>query len=325
MKRHIKYFAVILLSGGISVFSISQVHAADITPIVQDPSSITTRVNKKISISNYAPTDLVTLDSLAGGAGMYIRQVVFADLKAMMDDAALAKISLKINSAYRSFIDQQTLYNNGIVSDPKNTDIIAKPGFSEHQLGLALDFANSTQSSWLQDNAYKYGFALSYPAGKEAITGYTYEPWHWRYIGRALAAEWKQSGLVLEQFLALKPQTYIALTLTGQTVKTPDNPTVYFINSNGTKRGFIAPNTFLSYGLQWGDILTVPSDQLITFPETKVVKLQGDPTVYQFNADKTRQAIASSEAFIKLNYSWSDIVEINATELSGYLVGPIIN
>lgn len=303
------------------------------SPIVQDPSALTTRVNKKISIANYAPTDLVSLGALTGGSGQYLRQVAYNDLKAMFDDAAVANLPLKVTSAYRSFSEQQQLYTNGTSGDPNGSDVIAKPGYSEHQLGLALDigaantlsgFGSTPQSAWLQSNAYKYGFALSYPSGKESITGYTYEPWHYRYIGRSEAAAWKQSGLVLEQYLALKPQLYLTLSLTGQVIKLQNDPTVYIVNSNGTKRGFINAAAFLSYGYQWGDILLVPQDQLAGLPETKVVKLQGDPTVYQFNPDKTRQAIASESAYLQLGYKWSDIVEINATELAGYQVGPII-
>lgn len=303
------------------------------SPIVQDPSALTTRVNKKISIANFAPTDLVSLGALTSGAGQYLRQAAYNDLKAMFDDAAAANLPLKVTSAYRSFSDQQQLYTNGTSGDPNGSDVIAKPGYSEHQLGLALDigaantlsgFGSTPQSTWLQSNAYKYGFAMSYPSGKESITGYTFEPWHYRYIGRAEAAAWKQSGLVLEQYLALKPQLYLTLSLTGQVIKLQNDPTVYIVNSNGTKRGFINAAAFLSYGYQWGDILLVPQDQLAGLPETKVVKLQGDPTVYQFNPDKTRQAIASESAYLQLGYKWADIVEINATELAGYQVGPII-
>ncbi len=335
MKIYTKILAVVVICAGSGVFSMLQAQAAEMTPVVRDPSNLTTWVNRKIGMSNYTPQDLVPLDTLNGGQGLFIRQPAFADLKAMMDDMAAQQLPVKLNSAYRSFLEQDQLYTDGVTKDPKSGETIAKPGFSEHQLGLAVDFgavitgpnngfANTGQSAWLQANAYKYGFALTYPAGKEAITGYGYEPWHWRYLGKPAAAEWKQSGLVLEQFLARQPQSYVALSLIGQTVKSPSDPTVYYLNANGTKRGFIAPEAFLSYGLKWTDVLLVPPDLLLEFPETKVVKLQGNPTVYQFNKDKTRQAIASAEAFTKLNYTWTDIVEINATELSGYKVGPII-
>ncbi|NLA46732.1 MAG: M15 family metallopeptidase, partial [Firmicutes bacterium] len=95
----------------------------------------------------------------------------------------------------------------------------ARPGQSEHQLGTTVDFggtsadwttgfANTKQGKWLLNNAHLYGFALSYPEGKESVTGYIYEPWHFRYIGVAVAKEWKESGLVLCEFLKTKPQYF---------------------------------------------------------------------------------------------------------------------
>ncbi len=295
-------------------------------PIVQDPSLLTTRVNKQVGIGNYTPTDLVSLSTLTRGSGFQIRKVVVDDLEELMHDMEKAGVPVKINSAYRSFADQEKVYKI-------SPSIAAKPGFSEHQLGLAVDFgavnassgfANTKQFAWLAENGYRYGFALTYPSGQESITGYTYEPWHWRYIGRPTAYEWKHSGLVLDQFLALKPQSYTNSSLIGSNVKAEGSLTVYHISPNGTKRGFIASNAFLSYGYSWDDILVVSNSQLENFPETKMVKLQGNPTVYRFNSDKTRQAVASAETFKNLNYAWADIVEINSVELSGYTEGPII-
>lgn len=92
----------------------------------------------------------------------------------------------------------------------------ARPGQSEHQTGLAMDIsAPSVQSAlttevestpegqWLRENAHRYGFILRYPAGKEHITGYAYEPWHFRYVGRELAAFLKKKGLTLEEYYQL--------------------------------------------------------------------------------------------------------------------------
>ncbi len=329
-KLLLAVFAVAIVLSGAG-FATGSVLAA---PLAEDASVLTTRVNKKIGIGNYVPLDLVSLSGLEGGNGMYLRQVAYNDLKALMADMSAFGIPVKLNSAYRSYDHQAQLYNSEISKNPANSNTVAQPGYSEHQLGLALDFgaasgaqngfANTKQSAWLASNGYKYGFALSYPAGKQDITGYTYEPWHWRYVGREHAALWQKSGLVLDQYLATIPQRYEPLSLVGQKVKSETDPTVYYINANGTKRGFIAAAAYLSYGWSWSDVLTITPEQLAEFPETKVVKLQGDPTVYQFNKDKTRQAIASSEAFQKLNYSWVDIVEINSTELAGYQEGPII-
>lgn len=319
-----KTFGVVVLT--ITILFITASHSALAAPIVEDPSILTTRVNKQIGIGSYVPVDLVSLNSFSGGSGLYIRKVVLTDLEELIQDMSEAGVPVKINSAYRSFADQEKVYKS-------SPSIAAQAGFSEHQLGLALDFgavnsssgfANTKQSVWLAENGYKYGFALTYSSGKESITGYGYEPWHWRYIGRATAYEWKYSGLILDQFLALKPQSYTKSSLIGSNVKAEGSMTVYHISPNGTKRGFIAANAFLSYGYSWAEIITILPSQIESFPETRMVKLQGNPTVYRFNSDKTRQAVASAEAFKNLNYTWSDIVEINSVELSSYAEGSII-
>jgi zinc D-Ala-D-Ala carboxypeptidase len=88
----------------------------------------------------------------------------------------------------------------------------ARAGFSEHQTGLVLDlntvdisFDNTNESNWLRDNSYKYGFIIRYPKGKENITGYTYEPWHIRYVGKNLAKEIYNNGdyLTLEEYFGI--------------------------------------------------------------------------------------------------------------------------
>ena len=103
-------------------------------------------------------------------------------------------IMLLIVSGYRSYNYQKHLYNKYKRTDPLNVDnYSAKPGHSEHQTGLALDIVNAESKNidkfkkefnWLNKNAYKYGFILRYPKGKENITGYKYEPWHYRYVGK---------------------------------------------------------------------------------------------------------------------------------------------
>lgn len=110
----------------------------------------------------------------------------------MQNAAKEEGINLKIVSGYRSYEYQKGLYNNYVKSDGKdNADTYsARPGHSEHQTGLAADlnlvdtsFENTKEGIWLANNCYKYGFILRYPKGKQGITGYIYEPWHFRYIG----------------------------------------------------------------------------------------------------------------------------------------------
>ena len=123
----------------------------------------------------------------------------------------------KIQSGYRSYATQTRLYNNYVKNKgAAAADIYsARPGHSEHQTGLAADInvvgtstlyesiKNTTEGKWLAANSWKYGFILRYPEGKSDITGYVFEPWHFRYIGREAAKAVFDSGLCLEEFLGI--------------------------------------------------------------------------------------------------------------------------
>ena len=131
---------------------------------------------------------------------------------AMQADAKKAGLSLWICSGFRSYTYQNTLYNNYVARDgkAKADTYSASPGHSEHQTGLAMDinnasdsFNNTKEAKWIAENCYKYGFILRYPQGKQDITGYKYESWHVRYLGKALAKEVYDSGLTLEEFLCI--------------------------------------------------------------------------------------------------------------------------
>ncbi len=143
-------------------------------------------------------------------------------MKAFKEMKAAAKkdgIIINIRSGYRSYNTQVQLYNNYVKKDGKaEADrYSARPGFSEHQTGLVLDittgstsrpigtwFDNTPQAKWLYENAYKYGFILRYPEGKEDITGYMYESWHYRYIGKKDSQHFNMNNLTLEEYLGLK-------------------------------------------------------------------------------------------------------------------------
>ena len=124
--------------------------------------------------------------------------------------------TIKASSGFRSYEYQKNILDNAIKSGKKDASIsIAKPGNSEHQLGTAIDitgksinyssanesFLNSVESAWLEKNSYKYGFIMSYPESKENITGYKFEPWHYRYVGIEKAKEIKDSDLTITEFL----------------------------------------------------------------------------------------------------------------------------
>lgn len=153
-------------------------------------------------------------DSFAPGESTEARQA-FENMKA---DAANEGIYLNAFSTYRSYWSQNRLYWNYVSNygqDPTDT-FSAKPGFSEHQTGLAFDiggvdrslwaeedFKYTDEAKWLKENCYKYGFILRYPEGKEWKTGYMHESWHFRYIGVEHSKNFKDSDLTLEEYLGL--------------------------------------------------------------------------------------------------------------------------
>lgn len=121
-------------------------------------------------------------------------------------------IKLWIQSGFRSYSYQQSIYNNNVSKyGAERTDTFsARPGHSEHQTGLAFDinvvndsFAGTPEAIWVAENAHKYGFIVRYPESKQSITGYKYEPWHLRYLGKQTAEAVFDSGLCLEEYLGI--------------------------------------------------------------------------------------------------------------------------
>ena len=130
----------------------------------------------------------------------------------MQEDAAAKGLNLYIASGFRSYEYQTTLYNRYVERSGKEEAdrYSARPGYSEHQTGLAIDlntidesFADTEEYEWVKRNCYKYGFIIRYPEGAENITGYMYEPWHLRYLGTDIARDVYESGLTLEEYLGI--------------------------------------------------------------------------------------------------------------------------
>lgn len=148
---------------------------------------------------NYAPEDLETAMDCSSGACL-MRQEAAEALQEMVGAASQDGVTLLLNSAYRSEEYQAQLYSYyvSIYGTDEADSISSRPGYSDHQTGLAADFASYTNSDadftesfgdtvegqWLYENAWKYGFVIRYPKGKDSITGYTYEGWHYRYVGK---------------------------------------------------------------------------------------------------------------------------------------------
>ena len=130
----------------------------------------------------------------------------------MQSDAKVLGLDLSLISGYRSYTKQEKLFNEYVKKDgvKKANTYSAKPGQSEHQTGLAFDigsvdssFENTSEAKWIQQNAHLYGFIVRYPKDKIDVTGYIYEPWHVRYLGKDVASKVKESGLALEEYLGI--------------------------------------------------------------------------------------------------------------------------
>jgi D-alanyl-D-alanine carboxypeptidase len=167
--------------------------------------------------SSYAPGDLASV-SQAGIAGTgYVRSLVLRDLRALDQAARAAGIRLRVVSSYRSYWKQKATFDYWVRVSGYTQALrySARAGHSEHQLGTTLDFSfvggadpwnyadfGATRAgAWLKANAWRYGWVMSYPKGAEHLTGYGYEPWHYRYFGRTLAAQHRASGLVPRYWL----------------------------------------------------------------------------------------------------------------------------
>ncbi len=174
-------------------------------------NDITILVNKYHKLADdYEPEDLVRL-SYSGDTDRYRMRKDAAEAFEKLTSAALVdNVVFYPFSAYRSFETQSVLYNRYKASDGEKVadTYSARPGFSEHQLGLAVDVRSSTlpdnltpeHYEWMLDNAYKYGFIIRYPKGKQYITQYIEEPWHIRYLGVELATKVHDSGLTYDEY-----------------------------------------------------------------------------------------------------------------------------
>ena len=172
-------------------------------------------VNRSYSIDKgYVPDDLIEPSiPIAGeviGEERQVDKKILEPLKELFNEASKNGYKLYLLSGYRSYNTQEDLYENKVKENgQKYADLyVSKPGHSEHQSGLALDitnesrnFVNSEESYWLANNAHKFGFIIRYLNGKEDITGYNYEPWHIRYVGKEVAEEIFKRGITLEEYL----------------------------------------------------------------------------------------------------------------------------
>lgn len=180
--------------------------------------------NRPLKPQSYVPNDLVvptiTLRSNITDEESKLTFAASEAYKKMVDAANKDDVTLTLESGYRSYESQDKLYRyySDLQQQAELDSYSAKPGYSEHQTGLAVDvggtsnptcnvracFADTPEAAWLMENAHKHGFIIRYPQGKQDITGYKYEPWHLRYTGIYLATQMKNKNLsTLEEYFKL--------------------------------------------------------------------------------------------------------------------------
>ena len=162
--------------------------------------------------SNYIPNKLELLDNSYAKSGIYLVKEAKEQIEKLISDAKNDGMNIRVISAYRSYSYQENLYNNYVKSDgvALADTYSARPGYSEHQTGLVVDvtrafdnfnnFENSEEYNWMLNNAHNYGFILRYPKDKENITTYSFEAWHYRYVGVELAKKIKASNLTFDEY-----------------------------------------------------------------------------------------------------------------------------
>lgn len=183
------------------------------TDLTKNELMLTNKFNKLNE--DYEPDDLVEISNVYSyGENQKLRLDAYNAFIEMFNAAKLEDITLIINSSYRSFKDQDETYNDYSTWYGQNEadKIAARPGFSEHQTGLSIDIQtyNSTRSNfeetqafdWLYKNAYKYGFILRYPKDLEYLTGYDYESWHYRYVGKDVAKYIYENNITFDEYYA---------------------------------------------------------------------------------------------------------------------------
>ena len=171
-------------------------------------------VNKHYYLKeDYVPNQLEEIQSLTHGTRLLVHDARLA-LEEMVSDSLKENLQIRVISSYRSYDYQKRLYDQYVQEDgtEKADTYSARPGHSEHQTGLVVDldngitgfenFEDTKEFQWMQENAYRYGFILRYPKGKEDITGYDYEAWHYRYVGKDIAFQMKETGLTFDEYFA---------------------------------------------------------------------------------------------------------------------------
>lgn len=180
---------------------------------IKNPDDIVVLVNKLNKLDkDYIPIDLEEISLQYANDNKYLRKEAKVSFEKLSSEAKLNNYKIIVVSAYRSYNYQTELFNNYVKDkgEKYTLDCSAKPGHSEHQTGLSIDvmgsnndydeFENSPEFEWMINNSYKYGFILRYPKNKVHITGFKYEPWHYRYVGVEVATKIHNEKITLEEY-----------------------------------------------------------------------------------------------------------------------------
>ena len=171
-------------------------------------------VNKFYTLNTYSPEDLIEIDLYYAFDDVFIREIALESFESLCDAAKNNDITLVASLGYRSYQEQENTYSNyrSYFGTREADNTVARPGHSEHQTGLALeiepygvDYEDATETKeykWLIKNAYKYGFIQRYPEGKEDITGYEFEPWHYRYVGTDVSVKLYREKITYDEYYA---------------------------------------------------------------------------------------------------------------------------
>ncbi len=203
MEKVIYILLLIILENGNFYKDIKVINKVDID----------TLVNKNIRLEKeYVPKDLELVDIKYACKDKYLRKEAKIFFEKMAEDAKKDGLNIVATSTYRSYDYQEKLYNNYCLNKGiYYADMAsARAGHSEHQTGLAVDVADSSldydnfedtkEFIWMNKNSYKYGFILRYPKAKFHITGFKYEPWHYRYVGTKLSYYLYKNNLTLDEY-----------------------------------------------------------------------------------------------------------------------------
>jgi zinc D-Ala-D-Ala carboxypeptidase len=192
----------------------------EVIPVVAKPNDMAVLINKQNKLpANFVPNNLVdsgiSFPFTNNSEKKKLRKEAAVAIQTLVRDAKKAGITIVGVSGYRSYTTQVSLFESYVKQDgyEKARMYSAIPGTSEHQTGLAIDVGNNSatcaatscfqdtnEAKWLHLHVAEYGFIIRYPKGKEAITGYVYEPWHLRYVGKVVATDIMKRGITLEEY-----------------------------------------------------------------------------------------------------------------------------